>query len=234
MKRWFPLLPSPVILLFLPFYGATQVIKPKTLNQGWEIWFDKIPVSGDLRVGLMNDFSAQKLLNPSTFYCTIPAVHPSNLCVEISSQNGRYEAELEYDISKLPAGEHQFQLPTSYAEKLKSFTPKDIAILVRGSNVCGDKSGAFYYARWSMTPKSDTLFALLNSENPTIIKIEESSGNIKEIQCDKLTDPSAVAYNCICKIPIKAIQKAKDITIIHRVRRGPVTKIIPYAFEIKT
>ena len=222
------------ILLTIPTIFTAQVVKPRLLDQGWEVWYDKIPVSGDLRVGLMNDFSDQKLLDPSTFYCTIPAVHPSNLCVEISSQNGRYEAVLAYDISKLPAGEHQFQLPTSYGNKLKAFASKDIAILLRGSQKCGDNSGEYYYGRWSQTPKSDTLYVLLNTENPTFIKYDDKDGISKEVKCYQLEVPNAVAFNCMCKVPIKSIQKAKNINILHRVRKSGVTKIIPYDFEIKT
>lgn len=212
---------------------SAQILKPISLAGSWETWYDKIPVSGNLQVGLMKEFTSKKISSPTEFYCSIPKVHKKYLCAEISSQNGRYEAKLEYDVSALAEGEHQFSLPTSYTGKLRSFTTKEVAILLRGSDNCKSDGGEFYYGSWNPNVKSDSLFILLNTENPTFFVYEDATSKVTEVQCNPMQVQNAVSFNCLCRVALSALKKSKNFKILHRIRKGGVTKLIPYAFEIK-
>jgi hypothetical protein len=220
-------------LLFCTVTIKAQIIIPISLNSKWEVWYDKIPVSGNLQVGLMSEASNEKILTPNFFYCYLPEKHKDFLYAEISSQNGKYEAKLSYKITGLKAGLHQFQLPSAYLEKLKTFQTHQIALLLRGKNSNTDVEEELYFGKWLEKTSSDFVNVFLNTENPTFISFETASGEKKEVGCQKIEDINAVAYNCLCKLNTNDIKKAKNINILHRIRKGPVARLASYPFNIK-
>jgi hypothetical protein len=224
------------VVLFLFFFTTTikaQIIKPISLNSNWEVWYDKIPVSGNLQVGLMSDASNEKISTPNFFYCYLPEKHKDFLYAEISSQNGKYEAKLSYKITGLKAGLHQFQLPTAYVDKLKAFQTYQIALLLRGRNNSTDIEEELYFGKWLEKTSADVLNVFLNTENPTFISYETTNSEKKEVACQKIEDINAVAFNCLCKLDVKEIKGAKNINILHRIRKGPVARLASYPFNIK-
>ncbi|MBK7806936.1 MAG: hypothetical protein IPJ51_11605 [Saprospiraceae bacterium] len=205
-------------------------LKPKP---NWEVWYDKVPVSGDIRVGLMNEFSNSKI-NPSNFHVEIPTQKASKLCVEISSKDGRYEASLEYDISNMSPGNQVFNLPSSYQEKLSKFEKKDIAILSKAAQSCSSEDYNIYVSSWSNTnAQQDSIYLLVNSENITKFSITNLNGSTEELDCKKLKTNSHIAFNCLCSIPKKYISKSSTFALVQRVKVGSTRKVNSYPVPIK-
>lgn len=229
-----------VVLNILTFFitnhtfGQTlNPIRPVSKPPKWEVWYDKVPVSGDIRVGLMNEYTNGPV-SPGSFYVVLPTKKETKLCVEISSWDGRYEASLEYDISGVPPGVQMFELPTAYKDKLNKFQKKNLAVLARGATTCTSEKYNIYPASWSEnSQKSDTLYLLVNSENPTKIGFTDKQGVNQEIECKKISNPSAIAFNCICALPKKNILNAETCAIVQRVKKGSIRKVNTYPVPIK-
>lgn len=221
------------------FFGPNKIISqitPIILKDNWEVWYDKIPVSGNLMVGIMNQHSNDLIGKPIQFNCTLPKKHKMYLHAEISSISGRYEANLIYDISNLNGGEYEFYVPTKYSDKLKLHENKNVSLLLRGCDnkkILDDTNCEYYFGKWYSSKKTDTLFVLLNTENPSFISYLDLNGKSTEIKCRKLYELNAVAYNCLCKVSIQDIKNSTNIKILHRSRKGGIVKLVPHSLNIK-
>lgn len=210
------------VLLFIVFISTSfgQENHPINLSDNWEVWFDKVPVSGEIRVGIMTSNEEVKI-NPTYFYVMIPKHAEKFLFCEISSRDGRYEASVSYDISNLKPGSHKFILPTQHINELKNYHSKDITILTSiGDKLSGDPT---YFTSASWEPINSypaNIYILLNSEKKTSIVVENKKLNTQnEYPCEKIVTDSSIAYNCLCKIPTNVLDASSELFIKQRVRR---------------
>lgn len=98
------------------FFGSVSIGQIKSTvdkNSKWEVYYDRVPVSGEIRVGAITSERDSKII-PSKFYVRIPEHKENNLSVEVSSRDGRYEANLPYDIKRLKPNSYEFELPTKH------------------------------------------------------------------------------------------------------------------------
>ena len=228
-----------IILLVLVFHLPISIVSsqnnlPIDLNSNWEVWYDKVPVSGEIRVGIMVD-QINESINPTTFYIMIPEHTEKFLSCEISSIDGRYEASVAYDISKLAAGVHQFNLPTKHANDLKSYSYSDIALLTSITDNLEDKAKYYTSASWKpIITYPENIYVYLNSERTTTIVVEDKTkDNLSEFKCIKIENPSSIAYNKVCKIPSKSISANTEIFVKQRVRRMKKISYNSYPISLK-
>lgn len=218
----FSLLSVVLILLFSLSVGAQ--IKPISLPDKWEVWHDNIPVSGEIRVGVIDDYTTQ-LIDDKFFYVQLPTHEEKRLCVTMSSKDGRYRGELSFDIKDLPAGKYEFEWPTSYESKLKKLTAREVTLLCGLANSCEEDPSSFTYASWHEETTSDSLFIFLHSERTPTIEIQNESGGLASTwPCHKLKG-RGVAFNCICAVPKKAVApNLKAMVLVKRRRLGTLTQ----------
>lgn len=209
-----------VLLNLLIPTGWTQEILPIDLDNNWEVWYDKVPVSGEIRVGIMTT-NEDANINPSYFYVMIPKHTEKFLFCEISSRDGRYEASVSYDISNLKPGSHKFILPTQHINELKNYHSNDITILTSIGDTQSGEPTYFTSASWeSINSYPANIYILLNSEKKTSIVVENKKLNTQnEYPCEKIVTDSSIAYNCLCKIPTNILDASSELFIKQRVRR---------------
>ncbi len=207
---------------------------PLDLNSNWEVWYDNVPVSGEIRVGVMVDQN-EASINPTTFYVMIPELSEKFLSCEISSRDGRYEACVAYDISKLKSGSHQFTLPTKHVNDLKTYNFSDITILTSLSDNLENKGKFYTGASWepiSIFPEN--IYVYLNSaRSTTLVAVNKSKNEREEFKCIKIEKPSSIAYNKVCKFPSKAISPNTELLIKQRVRKMNKITYNSYPISIK-
>jgi hypothetical protein len=222
------------VFVQLSLNTSTAQIKPLDLPDGWEVWYDKVPVSGGFRVGLIDDYMDTPLDKPF-FHVQIPEHEEKLLCVLVSSRDGRYKAELTYDISGLSEGRYAFEWPTLYFNKLKQFTAQDLTILCSVGNSCDQDAAYYAYASWNDSTQSDTLFLLVNSDRPPRVVVEDEGGSEKSkaIDCERINVRAGIAYNCLCKIPKNLVRPASQLFVVKRVRRLGRTSFIRYPLPLK-
>jgi len=223
-----------VFFCTLAFYSKAQIRPKLKTGEKWETFFEKVPVSGEIRVGVMG-YESDERVKPTRFFVWIPGHNVGTMCVEISSRDGRYEARLPYDISGLKEGVHEFELPTKYASDLRNYTVKDIAILAKIGRSC-ESSGSFYVLSSWNTPseKPGSIFVYLNSDKPVLFRFKRLKDNkIIDIECKKINVPLSIAYNCKCEVPVEDIRGVTDFYIQQRVRRVGDISFNTYSFPFK-
>ena len=224
-----------------------EIIKPNesTVEKDWEIWQEKVPISGNVRVGLMIDQSNEKHVNPEHFYAVIPEYEvkddspkTKNLCVELSSRDGRYSAKIDYTINLTfidddnpkHLGVEEFELPTKYIKELSKFTTNEVVILASLSDDCTRAPETYVLAGWFEINPSFTSFSVyLNSIMPARVQLGQS--NI--VQCQPLKPPT-VAYSKKCTIrAVESLQDNSVININQRRKRGTSTKNVTYKMPLR-
>ena len=210
-----------ILLLYLSFKPClSQEILPISTDNEWEVWYDKVPVSGEIRVGIMNSIS-DVYINPSSFYVMIPNHNKKILQCEISSRDGRYEASISYNIENLKSGNYKFSLPTQHKNELKNYTSKDITILTSIGDTSIENTAFYVSSSWhSIVKYPETIYIYINSERKSTIVIQNSkSVNSQQFPCEKIQETSSIAYNSLCKIPTKDLDLNSNLFIKQRVRK---------------
>src|SRR5438876_548308 len=105
-----------------------QQVKPLAPRPDWEArerWAAKSPVSGKVRVGVMNITDTRETkVDPERLFVNLPARASPILCVSVNSEDGRYLATLEYEVASLPAGPTELLRPTRYKEVLANYSSR--------------------------------------------------------------------------------------------------------------
>ena len=223
-----------IILLFSPLLVFTQIPPQEIKNdKDWETWYKDIPVSGEIRVGLMASLDSEEKLHPS-FFVQIPKNNESILCVTISSDDGRYTGNLTYDISDLDPGMHEFSWPTKFIKDLREFSTENISILSKLGSSCKDKEVQYVLSSWAKLDSKENVWIFLNSEQTAMIHIRNKiSKELLKFKCNKLENQRNVAFNCSCKVPISEICKDCETAVVQRIRRGPHVIFNRYPMPIK-
>ncbi len=226
-----------LILFYIVTIFCFQVQAQKERNDdkknNWEIWQDKIPVSGGVRVGLMFEEVKNKI-NPLSFYVKIPPSEKDSICVEISSKDGRYSAKRTVPIKNNNGNPyHKYILPTKYKKELSSYNTDKVVILasLNEDSNCSKKVEFYLISSWEKPePKDkDSIVVYVNSQIPIKIVV----GNREPIDCLELDSPT-VAYNKKCVInDIKLDSLPNMITIEQRISRMGRIQLNNYEIPIK-
>ncbi len=192
---------------------------PTLLRSDWEQWRDPVPVSGGLRVGVMS--AGDSRFNPAQLTVWLPRTDAPFLCVEVTSQDGRYVASVPYDIRGDPPGPRQMKFPPSkHTSKLREFDSGQLAILARLAKSCGTapvEAGDFVIAGWDQPRLGETVVVLLNSRLPTSIVAGKGNTVESNYPCQSLTG-TTTAFNLRCEIPVNDVTGDRDYFI--QMRRG--------------
>ena len=187
-----------------------------------ETWVDKVPVSGEIRTGILlrNDY-CESLTN--SYHVKIPDGDFDILGVEISSNDGRYNYRAEYNITNVEAGWVDLLRKTdkSIDKKLSNYKCNQLTILAWVMSEGGKQKQNFVLANWGPKLDSENVYVHLLSENPALIYITYKDGSKPStLPCKQMPDDSNVAYNCECEIPMTKINGSASIDVIQRVRRS--------------
>ena len=207
---------------------CAQPLQPRELKPGWEQWHEKVPVSGGVRVGVMAVDEATAV-DPRSFVAFLPASDLPLLCVEISSKDGRYEANLEFELAGRNAGLLRFELPTKHRNELSRYAPPDLAILARLGRDCTAPPDRFVVAGWTDRALADTIVVFVNSDAPTMI-VAGANGVISEsAPCEEIVGGAAPkAYNLACRVPKSWVGADTQFWVRQRIRRGRTVKLTDY------
>jgi len=237
-----------LIVLFLSQLVISQdgiMPNPEVLKTEWEDWVEEVPISGNIRVGLMIEKENPEKLSPKQFYANIPKNTSGVLCVEISSKDGRYSAKLNYTIDKSISGLQKFILPTQYEKALREFSTDEVVILASLSEDCSIKPDAYVLSSWNKPDDyNQAVYVYVNLIASTTLVYEYEKENTKtnEVEriqseaskCESLNDP-LVAYNKKCKIPFSYndYKNSSRIYIISKSRRGSMIRKNEYKLFVK-
>jgi hypothetical protein len=200
----------------------TQPLEPKQpLNQDWECWVEKRPISGDVRVGIMaGEGLDAAVVSPDVFTVFLPASELPLLCVGVSSQDGRYNAKLEYDVKGVRPGRVKFRLPTKYKKEISQYKAGELAILSQLNERCGAKTRMYALSSWSDQASTDSVSIFVNSRAHTDVT-GNVNGNERTQPCEDIRGKSSVAYNLRCVIPGSWVTHSSEFVLRIRLIEDP-------------
>ena len=193
--RWLRL--GSVMLLLGPVGTAAQITSIDPLP-GWrESFEERRPVGGGaVIVGLVTGPGQQRVQNPRRFWVYVPGSLAVRLCVRISSLDGRYRAELHYNVRPERSDDIELHLPTRYSRQLSSYTEKQLAIVVREAHC---RSNQLFVSSWRGPDRfmSNGVTAFLRIDDAQEVRI--SGNRDRSIICNEINGEQ-MAYNYECFI----------------------------------
>lgn len=208
------------LILFCTLNSSAQ-LKP-IQNSLSETWYDKVPVSGEIRAGLMTEVDCSEYVK-GNFFVKIPTNHNSKfLNIDISSNDGRYLYTAHYDIE----GEHgiiEVIRDTKFLKKLSTYKCSDLAILAWINDDPKEEKESFVLANWESNFESEIVTIFLNSSNKAILYYEnKDTKKSSSLPCQTISDQANVAFNCQCQISMEELESTSEVSIVQRVRRSQV------------
>jgi hypothetical protein len=209
-----------LFLLHVAFAQNATAIEPrKPIEEVWRKDMN-IPVSGEIRTGVVFDISSDSQVKDH-FYVQLPEEKFNLLFVEITSNDGRYNATLSFDINNAPSGQLMLKWSTEFYNDLKAFNSKELTILSWLGNEENAERDNFVVSSWTPLENEDFVYIVLNSEHQALINIYDSkTGESIDIKCEQFEDQAKVSFCAYCKVPLKHITKTCEISVIQRARRS--------------
>ena len=205
----------------LRLYGQDPAIEPaRPLPGDWEVFRSDIPVSGSLLVGVVAGEGSGNL-RPGDFVVLLNKSDESRdarLCVTIASIDGRYRANLSYEMSRLSSSTsrvRQLSLPTKYVKELRSYDPKQLAILSSINESCSSEPESYLISSWYEVPRVDTLSVFINSD----VYASVIGGQAHEIEfeytCRRMRGDTKT-FNRECRLPLSEVDPRATLEIRQR------------------
>ena len=211
-----------IILLFNCFFATAQSTPIEPRNPIDEVWRkDKnIPVSGEIRTGLVFDIESDTTIK-DYFFVNLPEEKFNLLFVEITSNDGRYNAHLSFDIKNKPAGQLKLKWSTEFYNDLKVFNSKELTILSWLGNDDNTMRKHFVISNWSSFNSEEFVYIILNSEQQATINVYNPVTNSSlDFKCEQFINQPKVSFCSYCKIPIKVIVNDSEVSVIQRARKS--------------
>ncbi|MEO5358324.1 MAG: hypothetical protein H7844_13655 [Nitrospirae bacterium YQR-1] len=181
------------ILCFVPAIAFSEV----TMVNFSEDYTDKVPVAGSISVGAMVNVD-NSTIDSQFMTLLMPETQSPKLCMSITSIDGRYKANYEYNIKNQKNELILLPTKTKHGSKLKKLRENQVAILATLNKTCKDIPDKVIFASWKRNVTAGNLnkyYVYLNWDNN--VSIVSSDGKTELANCKKITDNS-IAYNYEC------------------------------------
>ncbi len=211
-----------IILLINCLFLTAQNIPVEPRNPIDEVWRKdmNIPVSGEIRTGLVFDIENDNYIE-DFFYVNLPNEKFNLLFVEITSNDGRYNASLSFDIKNKPSGQLKLKWSTKYYNDLKAFNSKELTILSWLGKDDDAERKDFVISNWSSFNSEEFVYIILNSEQQATINIYNPiTNNSLDFKCKAFVDQPHVSFGTYCKIPLNVITEDSEVSVIQRARKS--------------
>lgn len=172
------------------------------LTPSLEVYRESVPVSGGVVRGLMSGTPGERA-NPDALYVQFSSGDWRWLCVEISSQDGRYHAIASHEIRPSSANQLWFSLNTPHAGALREYGAFEVAVLAGlKKEDCEPTSRvtAYAVASWGK-PTPGALRVLINSGglSDTMVRVPFAGGK-QDTACVAADGTHLLAYDTICNL----------------------------------
>ena len=166
-----------------------------------ESFAENVNISGSVRAGVMYRSNLPNA-TPDSLYIDIGSKSNQILCARILSVDGKYGADIDYQLTGNRSGFTQFQLPTIMHDVVTSYTPNQLAVLAEIKPRCKSRKGHIVPASWGKPlVTSGIVKVFLNSgANNTFLKLYKHGGGSKKLSCNPIEAERNTAYDTECSI----------------------------------
>lgn len=189
---------SLLVLLVSAFQPVLADDKYK-INKFNESYDQSVDVSGSILTAFLVSGALTTSSPDALFVYLTPK--QKNLNLSLVSIDGRYSADVSLEITVSSAEWVRLNLPSTKKDTFKKYKPNQLVAFAYADS--RDKRGRYvqevFPVSWG-TPNNKTALFYINSAgfapNYTFLDIE---GNIQTIECDEIAEPTARAFNHVCK-----------------------------------
>lgn len=178
-----------------------------------ESYNQTVKVSGRFHAGINVD-SGSRI---EGLYVDIPAEQSGKLCVSLTSVDGVYRANMEYDVSDVTSGMIELRFPTAYRGELDQFESDQIAIKASVAASCQDVQSSFLLASWNTFENADSLSILIRSDaRRDIAYIPTKANYLYKAKCQRIPSSYGVSYDKKCQFDQVDLDKVEQVEIVRK------------------
>ncbi len=189
-----------LMLILLSSHGFAQAEFKISINKSESIesYSEIVGVAGEFLKGIqMESASEEKLL-----HVHFPENSEGDLCIELSSIDGKYKADIKAEISSSESGMQRIPFDFKYQDRLRNYSNNEIAILARIEGKSEDQcSGNAHSTTWLVSSWSSdvskNLILLIRSDARKDVAYFPDKDNPRK-KCKKIRKPYNVSYDKYC------------------------------------
>lgn len=171
---------------------------------------EKVKVSGRFHAGLQvnNTTPSDKL------YVLMPEHKAKKLCVDITSIDGVYRANIIYQLASEQKGYVELPFDSKYKSKLLEYHPLDLAIKATIGNSCETVGNRNILASWGKDIDASSFVFLIRSDaRRDVAYIPNINNPLYKVKCKKIETIYNVAYDKYCLFENIELQNVTSIEV---------------------
>ena len=203
-----------VILMLLMFiYGsaiADIIISADSVNESYS---KSVEVSGEYLLG-MQLVSKDDSRSLHVFF---PKDSKGNLCVELSSIDGKYKAKIKHEILNPVSGSTKIDFKSQYQDIMKDYTDQEIAISATLRDSCHSNAiSKRLISSWSNNVTDELVLLIRSSARKDVAYIPNKEKHAITSKCKKFRKSYNVSYDKYCVLKGIDIDGIEEIEIVRK------------------
>ncbi len=201
------------IYLYLIHNTANADIHSIQVNTIKESYSENVKVAGEYLVGVQLDANDDS----KDLHVFLPNNTKGNLCVALSSIDGKYKAKLEHSIETPMSGLTKVNFNSKHKEKFNAYSNHELAISAKLMPSCDDfKSGKMLISSWGHVMTKKLVLLIRSSARKDIAYIPSKNNYTIKAKCKKFRKTNSVSYDKYCELNGVNINSAFEIEIIRK------------------
>ena len=201
--------------------GASAQSPIQELTKLQESYSEGVNLSGSLLVGIRQGGAINQPLDLKNLSVTLPRTAHKQLCLAMTTRDGRYFAEQTFEIGNFGPGVQSLPLQSRYAEKLHAYSTDDLALRVELRDQCDDGAAGAYVLSslaggtdagmvtlYVNTKNSEANATILNAKNEILARIDH---------CDEFTSGARTAFDHVCRLQLTDADRVSATKLTLRV-----------------
>lgn len=191
-----------------------------------EKYSETVKASGALIQGLQVSSEYEN----SYLFLDFPEDSSGQLCIDLSSFDGKYKANIKHDIVEPISGITKVSFESKYHRELQTFGADELAIKASFSEKCGTQKGKYLVAGWQQLEdlKNSSVKLLLRSEaRIDQVHLPNEQNPQETLRCEKIEGINMVSFDTECEFSLAQINKTKGFDITRkRLRPFPTVRVV--------
>ena len=205
-----------VLLLLMHNYAMADI----TINSFKETYSENIEVSGEYLVGIQLNANN----NSKSLHVYFPKGSKGNLCIKLSSIDGKYKATINHKITNPISELTKINFTSHYKDILDNYSNKEIAISASfrdpSSKLVGSDKSCDNFKRlvssWGGDATDDLVLLIRSSARKDVAYIKNGKTQKIKSKCHKFRKTYNVTYDKYCVLKGVDWKKTKEIDIVRK------------------
>ena len=198
-----------LILVLTPNYTLADIVAT-SLN---ETYSDTVKVSGEFLVGVQLEATSEQ----KRLHVNFPESTTGNLCIVLSSIDGKYKANLSYTLTTPQSGLKDIGFVSEHPKVLMNYSTQEIAVSASLKESCVESfPSKSLVASWNKETKNNLILLIRSDARKDTAYIPNFKNKIAHTKCKKIRSSYNVSYDKYCKFENIDINSINEIEIIRK------------------